>query len=185
MRRFVILLFVIVAMLIAAGPAVAHQDSEGDDGSDSFTLWAAETYAVLVAPDGTVEEEPQEEFEPTVGTRFLSIDTLYADEERTEEVGSNRIACEVVRIEGESEEDAFVDLLCQGVVTLDGQGDLPWQASVSFSAAEVDAEEPFVVVALTGGTGEFVAAGGEVAVFDETTEEAEAALSRYEVTLVR
>lgn len=184
MRRLAILLCVIVTMLIAGGPAVAQQDSERDDGSASFTLWATETYAVSVAPDGTVAEEPQEEFEPPVGTRFLAIDTLYADEERTEEVGSNRIACEVVRIEAEPEEEAFVDLLCQGVVTLDGQGDLPWQASVSFSDAEADAEEPFVVVALTGGTGQFIAAGGEVAVFDETTEEAEAALSRYEVTLV-
>lgn len=189
MRRYITLLCFVILALGLAVPAHAHEvsrDDRDDDDSDSFTLWATETYFALVSPDGTVTEDfEEEEFDPQVGTRFFSIDTLYSDADRTDEVGTNRIECVVTRAGGETEEDFFADLLCNGVVRLDDRGDISWQTAVSFTAETADTDDPFVVIALTGGTDEFIGASGQVDVFDESDDDVEETLSRYEITLLR
>lgn len=172
--------------LVGGGVATAGERDHKRDKhrAQELTLYATEASAVYVTATGEVFEDTAEpEAPPSPGDRFLVVDALFSDEERTKEVGRNLIECTLITAAGEVEEEFAADILCHGVVTLHGKGDLAWQAQ--FSAPEAFQEQPFVTVAITGGTGAFDRAGGAVEIFDESPEEGSETLSRYEVSLLR
>lgn len=177
MRRIIVTLSALLLLIGLLGGGVASADKKHKhrkhDGKQ-LTLYADETSSTDVPSRG--EEEP-----PQVGDRFLIVDTLYRDRRLRREVGQNLIDCTFVSVSGETEEDFAASLLCHGVLTLDGKGDISWQGQTSFSAEEPEADAPFITVALTGGTGRFTNAGGEAEIF-ETGEESQ---TRYEIDLLK
>lgn len=188
--RFIPLLMVV---LLALGTTAAFAESgpKGDGKARHkgvVVLHATETASTYVTADGTVvdEDDIDEQTPPSAGDRFLLVDTLYADEARTQRAGRNDIECTVTEFSGTTEEDFEQHMLCQGVVTLDGAGTLAWQAALHFSAMaedEFDPEAPFATVAITGGTGDYVGASGQATLFDTSPEGSEESLTRYEVQL--
>jgi hypothetical protein len=95
-------------------------------------------------------------------------------------VGRNDIDCTFVEV---SEVDFFARLLCHGVIDKFGTGTISWQAIITFS--ESTDGQPFSV-AITGGTGIFANAGGEIIVHNvgaPTEEEFDDTL--YEIRLLR
>lgn len=171
--------------LVGGGVATAGERDHKRDKprAKELTLHSRETSSMFVTASGEVFEGPGEpEVAPGPGDRFLVVDTLFRDPERTEEVGRNLIECTFITALGETEEEFTADVLCHGVVTLDDQGDLAWQAQ--FRAPEAFLEDPFVTVAITGGTGAFERAGGSAQIFDESPEDQSESLARYEVRLL-
>jgi hypothetical protein len=198
--RWKALLGVALALLLGVGVAgVATARNDHDKRAQRLTLWAEETAFTWVTATGEVFTGPDEEeppSDPRPGDRFISVETLYSDQERSTEVGRNDIACDVTEVRGEfpqeepppdAELDFFLRILCRGVVSLHGQGDIAWQGATEFSdeAFEQDpTTTPLITVALTGGTGVFNRAGGEARIFDFEGEDGDdAALSRYELIL--
>lgn len=191
MRRIVITLsalLLLIGLVAGGGVAAAGEDSRSKQRDDHkakhLTLYAEETSNTTIPAGGDpVEGEPDEP--PSAGDRFVIVDTLYRDADRTDEVGRNLVECTFISATGETEEEFAADLLCHGVVTLDGKGDIAWQAQTSFSGGEqADPDTPFVTVAITGGTGAFQKAGGQAEIFDISEEGEDApVLSRYEIEL--
>lgn len=168
----------------AAGERETPQHHKRDKHHvQELTLYATETSFTFVTVAGEVFTDEEPEIAPGPGDRFLAVDTLFADAERTEEVGRNLIECTLITAAGETEEEFTADVLCHGVVSLTDQGDLAWQGQ--FRIPESFLSEPFITVAITGGTGAFTRAGGSVAIFDESPEDDSETLSRYEVSLLR
>ncbi len=182
MRRIVTMgaLLVLLLGMISGGVAIAD-DRGGTPGVQKLTLYGTRTSFTIVPATGEVPPDGEAPL-PSPGDRFLLVDTLYADPERTEEVGRNLAECTFVTATGEVEEEFMAQALCAGVVVLDGQGDLAWQGQ--FRLAFVAQEGPVITVALTGGTGAFERAGGSAAIFEESPEEGEEVLSRYEIRLL-
>lgn len=143
------------------------------------------------------EGDEGDEVPPEVGDRFLLTDIIYEDAKRRDEIGRNYISCEVAEVEGEfptEEPEDLADLpffsvavACSGVLDLEDQGQLTWAGLTSFSSedlSEEDLDEPFIVVALTGGTQDLIGASGQVEIFDEEAPSEEDIWTRYEVTLL-
>lgn len=186
-RTLMFSLLLITTLVVGGSVAAGARQGDPEDAKDDrkgtdLTLYATESAFAFVTATGVVN--PEEEQAPSPGDRFLSVDTIYADEDRSDAVGRNDIECTFIEVTGTTETDLTVRVLCDGVLQLDGQGTLAWQGSTSFmAAAEPVTDESVITVAITGGTGAFAAAGGEVEVFDTTTDP-EAPISRYEVTLL-
>ncbi|MFA9444930.1 hypothetical protein [Egicoccus sp. AB-alg6-2] len=195
MRIRTIPLLMIVLLVLGSTAAFAeggtkHRDDHGKKGGHHkgvLVLHATETSATYITADGRVftdeDEEEVDDLMPSAGDRFLLVDTLYSDEARTALVGRNDIECTVTAFSGTSEEDFSQNLLCHGVVTVDGAGTLAWQGAVQFSSmTEFDPAMPFATVAITGGTGQYLGASGQAKLFDTSTDDDES-LTRYEVKL--
>ena len=182
-------LALLLGLLVPAGVAGANsddkrQDRENERRGTSITLYSVETSTVNISPSGEVDppEDDPDSFGP--GARFSAVDLLYRDEDRTTRVGRNDISCLFTEVTGD-EQTGTATLMCHGVVRLDGQGSLTWQGSITFASTDVPEEgDPFGTVAITGGTGAFRAAGGQIVLFDESSSETET-LNRYEVDLLR
>lgn len=179
MRRVLAAGAAVALLTLSGGSAAADGHDDGGNGGSSggeLTLYAAESSATLLTPQG---EEANEEVLPEAGARIIVVDTLYSDEDRTDEVGRNDLACTVTEVTDEES----VHVLCHGVVRLDDKGSLAWQAAVTFEATEEESgDEPFIAVAVTGGTEDFAEAKGQVEIFDDGSTEEES-LTRYEVDL--
>lgn len=171
---------VLVLGLVGTG-AVAQADPKHDD--DTLVLYATETASTSISATGVVDPPENDPAAFSAGARFVSVDTLYSDEARTKEAGRNDISCEVTEVVGTAAAPEAVTLLCSGVVRLEA-GSLAWQGSTTFAESEEEVEGPVIEVAITGGTGGFRGAGGEVAVFDESEEGDAESLSRYEVDVL-
>lgn len=204
---------IIIALLLVGllgVPAHANVDDEHSkrDDEQTLTFFAKEAAFTFITAEGEVftdeeadvatDGEEEEGFAPQPGDRFVGVDTVFADEALTEEVGRNDFECSVTdahgdfpeddngdvskESSGESEDgeepDFFASLNCSGVVTLDEQGSLAWQGATTFPPAEE--EGPFITVAITGGTGEFLGASGEAAISEVDDE----GRTRYDVTLL-
>lgn len=171
---------VLVLGLVGTG-AMAQADPKHDD--DTLVLYATETASTSISATGVVDPPETDAAAFTAGARFLAVDTLYSDEARTKEVGRNDISCEVTEVVGTAAAPEAATLLCQGVVRLEA-GSLSWQGSTTFAESEEEPEGPFIQIAITGGTGDFRAAGGTVEVFQESEEDDEENLTRYEVDVL-
>lgn len=170
-RRFTLTALVVLVLGVAGAVAATA-------GDDDLTLWARELRATDLAPDGT-DVTDDEDRTPEVGDRFMIVDELFADDDLTDEVGTNTIHCTVNDVVGESEDDFAMRLLCHGVARLDGD-DLSWQALAVFSSDdEPDEDDPFVTVAITGGTGDLDEAAGQIELFETDDPD----VVRYEVDL--
>lgn len=180
MRRAALALGSAIALVALTAGSAAADTNGGDNGKDSgdtLTLYATESTSVALSPEG---EELGDDEVPTAGARIVVVDTLYSDEDREDEVGRNDVACTFTEV---ADDEKSANLLCEGVVTLDDEGTLAWSGAASFDFAEEPSEdEPFIVVAITGGTEDFVDAGGQVEIFDDGSTDEEN-LSRYEVDL--
>lgn len=178
MRRALAVGSAVALVVLSGGSAAADNHDKGGDGGSGgeLTLYATESSVTLLTPQG---EEAGEEDLPEAGARFIVVDTLYSDEDRKDEVGRNDLVCTVTEVTDETS----IDVLCSGVVRLDDKGSLAWQGAVTFEATEEESDdEPFIVVAITGGTEDFAEAKGQVEIFDDGSTEEES-LSRYEVEL--
>jgi hypothetical protein len=198
MRKSIVALLAALLTLAVLTPAAAGPDDDekgkrGGGGTD-LTLYASEDVSTAITREGEVVEGDAEEFAPDVGDRFIVTDTVYADEDRSEEVGRNHITCTVTEAAGEFPEGEpdpeqelspfTLSLMCSGVLALTGQGELSWSGVTTFTEAEAEADEggPFITVAITGGTDDLLGSSGEVDIF--TDEGEDDTLSRYEVTLL-
>ncbi|MFA9428803.1 hypothetical protein [Egicoccus sp. AB-alg2] len=174
-------------LLVTGSTAALAGPEDGDGGGTTLTLYAVEASFTYITATGEVLSDDEAESEqtlPSAGDRFVFVDELYADEARTERVGRNDGECTFTAFTGETEEEFQASLVCHGVVTVDDTGSLAWQGALQFSAAEVDPEQPFATVAVTGGTGGLVGADGQVRIFDTTAEGDEQSTTRYEVELL-
>ncbi|MCW2614201.1 MAG: hypothetical protein JWN08_1195 [Frankiales bacterium] len=180
----VLLLGLVVPAAVAnGGDAPEREDRDTGHRGTAITLYSVETGTVNISPSGEVDppEDDPDSFAP--GARFQAVDLLYSDQARTRKVGRNDISCLVTEVTG-NETSGSATLLCQGVVRLDGKGSLAWQGAITFLAAESDEDDPFGTIAITGGTGSFRAAGGQIVLFDQSVDD-EQTLNRYEVDLLR
>jgi len=191
--------FTALALVATPAATLAH----GDDDKVKI-LYAAESAVTYITREGEVLDEAEAETDnPEVGDRFLATDTVYKDADRTHEIGRNYIQCTFIDIVGEipmefPEEVAdipefAVALMCSGVLELDEHGTMSWSGLTDFTSDDAIAElegtldpaaEPFIVVAINGGTFEFVGASGEVAIFDEEAPSDDETWTRYEVALL-
>jgi hypothetical protein len=208
-RTLAALITTLMALAIVATPAAAHTDAAPvapDLDVTELTLYAIEDTFTVITADGTVlTDEEAADRPPSLGDRFVSIDNVYSDEERTELIGRNHFGCEVTEAEGElpDEEDIVpgeelpffrVSTLCSGALDLFGQGVVSWDGLATFSSEDLEElielgedallDEPIIVVAITGGTFEFIGASGEVAIFGEESPVEDEFWFRYEVTLL-
>lgn len=190
------LVLTLMSLGIGGAEATSKQGQEDNsEGAEHLTFYSEEVSSVTVTRTGEVfEGEEQEEFQPAAGDRFIIVEKLYSDEARDDEVGRNDIACTVTESSGEFPEgepapgdefDFLLRFVCEGVIYLDDDGTLTWQGAAEFSDETFEAEdEPFITVAITGGTEKFVRAGGQVEISDVSADEEDAAvLSRYDVEL--
>jgi hypothetical protein len=208
LRRIFAVTSALVLLALVSGAALAgdmeaqDHDTRDDRPAATFSLYAAESEFTYVTADGQVFHEEDEEafFDPGAGDRFLIVDTVYDDEARSSEVGRNDIVCTVTEARGEFPgpdfdpetdelpDDLFFAAYCAGVLSV-ADGSLSWQGSFSEGsedfAAEPDPDTPFTTLAITGGTGAYNRAGGEVELFDTTDPDDPEADStgRYDVTL--
>jgi hypothetical protein len=208
-RTLAALITTLMALAIVATPAAAHTDAAPvapDLDVTELTLYAIEDASTAITAEGKVlTDEEVEERPPSVGDRFIATENVYSDEERTDLIGRNHITCDVTEAEGEfpAEEDIVpgeelpffrFSLLCSGALDLFGQGVLTWSGLTTFSSEDIEElielgedallDEPFIVVAITGGTFDFIGASGEVAIFEEESPVEDEFWTRYEVTLL-
>lgn len=197
------------ALLLTPMTALAHDDTPDTDLEPDLILYAEEESFTAISATGEELDEEEDEFDPQVGDKFYVVDALHSTEERDDWVGRNYIDCTVAEVEGSfPSEEEFEELepgddipefrlaqLCSGTVTLYGQGDLTWQGLETFTDEDLEAElsdpdfdptaEPFITVAITGGTWDFIGASGQVSVFDEMNPDEDGpGWSRYEVVLL-
>lgn len=162
MRRITVLSgLVLVGGLVVPVPASAAEDEPGGH------RWiAVEDQFVIVLPDGsTFTDEnppPDEESEPPTGARIFLGEALYATDDgetRGSEVGRTTIECTAQAIAS--------TLLCDIVFDVDEAGQLHGTVLVDFGT-QSETEPLQFDIAVTGGTGEFSGATGEVALTDIT-----------------
>jgi Dirigent-like protein len=161
MRRIAVLsALVLTGGLLGPSTALAEEDSHDN-------RWiAVEDHFAIVLPDGetfTGDEEPMgEEEPPPVGTQLFISEVLYEatdDDERGDEVGRSHIEC--------TAQVAPVNFSCDATFVFDDGSQL--HGTVVFDFGMEETAEPFQLdVAVTGGTGEFSGATGEIALLDIT-----------------
>ncbi|MCV2489925.1 hypothetical protein OF117_11175 [Geodermatophilus sp. YIM 151500] len=183
MRRIAVLsVLVLAGGLTGSSAAVA---AEADPGVDHQWIGVEDTFA-LVLPDGqtfTGDEEappPEEGIQP--GTQVFIGEALYAtDDGETlgDEIGRTHIECL-----GQAVPD---NLVCDIAFVLDSGSQLHGTVHVDFSTPPENETDPFQLdIAVTGGTGDFSGATGEVALLDITpTDDPNAEVTTlYEAALV-
>ena len=170
MRRWVsyVAVAAVGAAVVVGGTAGAGDGRPTDRSTEQFSLWAVpdpESEAFLPADPNAATPTEGEEGPPAVGDEFVFTDILYAVGGTSDApgpagdpIGVNNGRCMASQVL--LEEEAVV-ATCSGVVHLDGRGDLTWQLRSRFSESE---DPGFIQVAITGGTGDFYDAGGEVVV---------------------
>jgi hypothetical protein len=196
MRTWLVpLLAAMTALALLAPTAMAENDKK--DGK-TVDLYAIEDTSTLITREGEVysgDDEP--DFDPDVGDRFVVLESVYYDAERTDEAGRNHIECtisesvgefpEMEPAEGEPWPSFAVSFVCSGVLDLHEHGTMSWSGVTGFTSEdefeEGQPESPFIVLAVTGGTGGLIGASGEVVVYEEDTG-SDDILSRYEVHLL-
>jgi hypothetical protein len=171
-----------VGSMVLAGTA-------SSDGVGSETIWLfadanEDAEIFLPASGGPADDETP----PVAGDRNISRDDLFllggtedAPQPTGAPVGRNDIECTFVEL---SESDFSARLLCHGVIEQFGLGTIAWQASLLFSQATEG--QPFNV-AITGGTGIYANAGGEIVVRTPAPSGGEDELDNtvYEIRLLR
>jgi hypothetical protein len=176
MRRVAVLCAgVLLGGVLTSSTALASED-EGD-------RWiAVEDHVTVVLPNGeTVTEEgemggEEQEFAPPVGTRVFISEALYETQDGTtrgDAAGRTHIECTAQVVPAV--------LACDAVFVLDDGSQLYGSALVDFSQ---ETQQLALDVAVTGGTGDFDGATGEIALLDIGNEVAgDETVTRYETHL--
>jgi hypothetical protein len=168
MRRVTVLSgLVLIGGLL--GPSAAFADEDDDGGQHRWIAVEADFAIVLPNGDTFTDEDPppDEEMDPPTGARLFISETLYDTDDgetRGDEVGRSHIECT-------AQVNPSTAFVCDGVFDIDDEGQLHGTVLIDF--AEEDPEEQTTFdIAVTGGTGSFFGATGEVA-FTDTTEDPE------------
>jgi hypothetical protein len=177
MRRIAVLSgLVLVGGVLGPSTALAAED-QPDDGN---TWIAVEDQFAVVLPDGTTFTEdpgPMDETEaPPVGTRLFISEVLYATDDgatRGDEVGRTHIECTAQVVE--------FTFFCDGAFVLDTGSQLLASAHLDFSDPSLEGT-PFAI-AVTGGTGDYFGATGEITSTD-ISESPDEVVSLYEADVV-
>ena len=173
MRRLAVLSgLVLVGGVLGQSTAFAAEDAE---------QWiAVEDNFAIVLPDGetfTEDAGPMDEnAAPPVGTRLFISEVLYATDDgetRGDEVGRSHIECTAQVVE--------FTFLCDGAFVFDTGSQLLASVHIDFSDPELEGMS--FDIAVTGGTGDYFGACGEVTVTD-ISESADETVSLYEADLV-
>jgi hypothetical protein len=181
----------LLAAVLGAGSTAANANGRTDRKDVTVSLYATvdTSYDNDFAPANPALPPPGENDLPKVGDRFFFRDILYHNQSATNPgpvdgpIGDNIGGCTVVHV---VEPDAVhavepdAQIQCLGTITITGLGALSWQGTFKFG----DFIDPgFITVAITGGTGEFFDAGGEIRV-SQPNPEAQDTPSVYEVHLL-
>lgn len=168
MRR----LLMVGSTLALVGLVNANAYAADDNGkSKDLTLWATETLT-------SYPDDP-----PEAGDSLTFTATIYEDEDRDDEVGRNDGVCTVTEVEGDADKPDSLTFVCYGTLQIDDKGSLSWSGSATMEDESPDSDEPFITLAITGGTGDYKDAGGYVEVFDES-DDGDEGDQRYEAKLL-
>ena len=182
MRRISVLAaLVLVGGLLDPSTAFATEDEERDSGQHRWI--AVQDQFTIVLPNGeTLTEEtppPDEETAPPVGTRVFIGETLHATEDGTtrgDAVGRTHVECTAQVVEA--------NFLCDIVFVLTTGSQLHGSVLADFGV-QTETEPLQLDIAVTGGTGEFFGATGEVSLLDITNPDDPAAetMTLYETDI--
>ncbi|WP_156725826.1 allene oxide cyclase barrel-like domain-containing protein [Streptomyces apocyni] len=140
---------VVAAVAFGAAPIAAAAPAQ-PDGDPDFTLYAKEVTGDDAEPEPT---EP-----PKAGDSFTFADDFFTSKDQdAERAGREGGVCNVVRT---SEQGGEMMCVATMVLTGDRGGQLTGQTLLTYSLAEE--EGPAFDIAITGGTGDFADARGEV-----------------------
>ncbi len=178
MRRIAVLSgLVLVGGLL--GPSTAFATDDGPHTNDQNRWIAVEDQFAIVLPDGTTftEEDapPEEESLPPVGSRLFISEALYSTHDgstRGAEVGRTHIECTAQVVE--------TTFVCDAVVVFGTGSQLTATVALDFST---ESEPASFDIAVTGGTGDYFGATGELTLTDLSSSEEET-VSLYEADLV-
>jgi hypothetical protein len=167
--RTKLILGAVVAVLLAAGsvPLASADDDSDRRGGDNDDVRVIDLTAKLLQSAEIDEGEPG----PSVGDRFVFSDEIFRGGKK---VGIDGIDCVVVLFvpgedpEGEPEQAVAQ---CSATVSLP-EGQITAQGLADFTETEQ-------TIAITGGTGKYRTAHGEVLVIEESDE-----VAHYRVTLI-
>lgn len=186
-RSLLISMFLLVFMAVggavhASGgrgaPANAERQLEGDNQTAEDSRWGGggvETIKLfglqepdevsLITPPGEVfTGEAPEAPPPSPGDVVVFRERLFALDDRDpenprptgEQIGTVVAQCTIVAV-GEEDAPQDTSVICSRVFTLDGRGEIAASEAYTFADPLSD------TLPLTGGTGEFMDAGGEIA----------------------
>lgn len=143
----------VMALLLVAGLSVFSSANAGSSDDETIEL-------VSTLVDSADLDLGEEGF--SLGDQFVFTDDLYEDGELA---GTDHGACTVTRIDAPE-----VTLHCVATFVLDDRGQITVQGAVTFDES---GGTPTFTVAITGGTGEFSDATGEVEIHETSPEESE------------
>jgi hypothetical protein len=141
---------ILTTAIVATGASIAAAGSEDDGDDDGHVIHLTST----TANEGLVENPPTG---PSGGDRFFFREDLFRDGER---VGRDAGECVIVETQGEN---AVAN--CVATLELPG-GQITVQGLVEFS----DPQPPFTI-AVTGGTGRYRDADGELTIVEGDDED--------------
>jgi hypothetical protein len=155
-----------LSALVLAGGLVGPSTAFAAEDDENRWLAEEDNFAIVL-PDGetfTDDEEPsmEEEEIPPVGSRVYISEVLYETEDGTtrgDEVGRTHIEC--------SAQVVSVNFLCDIAFVFASGSQLHGTVLVDF-AMEEEAEPFQLDIAVTGGTGDFFGATGDVSLTDIT-----------------
>ena len=160
MRRIAVL-----SALVLTGGLLGPSSALADEDGHEHRWIAVEDHFAIVLPDGTTftdDEEPADVEAPPVGSQVFISEVLHEaldDDERGDEVGRSHIEC--------TAQVAPVNFSCDATFVFDDGSQLHGTVLVDFAMEET--ADPFQLdIAVTGGTGEFSGATGEIALLDIT-----------------
>lgn len=174
----------LLAAVLGAGSTAVNANGRTDRKDVTVSLYAQvdTNYDNDFAPANPALPPPGPNDLPKVGDRFFFRDVLYHNQSAENpgpvdgSIGDNIGACTTVHV--------FTDnaqIQCVGTITITGLGTVTWQTIFKFSEFT---DPGFINVAITGGTGEFFDAGGEIRVSQVGPPNAQDAPSVYEVHLL-
>ncbi|MEV0175251.1 hypothetical protein AB0I00_29540 [Streptomyces sp. NPDC050803] len=150
MLRSIRTLIALGAGLAAAGTLAVAAPAPAIEGDETFTLYAKEV-------PGEDDDQGEQQL-PEVGDSFSFADDLYEDK-GGEKVGRDGVACTVVRAGNP------MDIQCVGTFVLSG-GQITAQVLMTVPLEET-AELPAFDASVTGGTGDYRAASGQIHFTDD------------------
>jgi len=181
MRRITVLsTFVLAPVLLGSSPALATEEEH--HGDDTARWIAVQDHFAVVLPDGqtfTQDDEPTEDELPPVGSRLFLSEALHETDDGTtrgDAVGRTHIEC--------TAQIVAANFLCDIAFVFDTGSQLHGTARVDLGATGT---EPFRLdIAVTGGTGDYFGATGDVSLTDVTDpgDPAAEVVTLYEADLV-
>ena len=139
----------VIALVLVAG-TVAVASATGDNRSSDADHWKVVALDLAGHIDVITAPEPKD---VSVGDQFIVRSTLF---HKGTPVGEESNICAITR----GEPDKPVTLYCSGVDSLPA-GKIAWQGSIDYGPDGLPTADPYFL-AITGGTGKYRTAHGEI-----------------------